>query len=170
MSKNFSRSPKKEQFLSTIPQDSLSNCDILSRSKFNFSYLDINPPGQNFIDWNNAEGNSKLVKLMGKLKEFTRQSLKHWENEKIGKGKRGGRGKRQSCLEVYKEFPKNSDFVHPPYVPEDVWWARFRIDNDTRLVGFVVPDNLDKTIKDSFDYNTFYVVFLDENHKFYKTK
>ncbi|WP_345869458.1 hypothetical protein [Shewanella algae] len=170
MSKNFSRSPKKEQFLATIPKDSLSNCDILTRAKFNFSYFNSNPPGQDFIDWNNVKGNSKLVKLMGKLKEFTRESLKHWENEKIGKGKRAGKGKRQSCLEVYKDFPKKSAFSHPANVPEDVWWARFRIDNDTRLIGFIIPDNLDKSIENTFDYNTFYVVFLDGNHQFYLTK
>ena len=170
MSKDFSKSPKKQRFIAAIPQDCLNNSDILTRSKFNFSYIDINPPGQDFAAWNKASGNSKLVKLMNKLKDFTRQPLKFWENEKIGKGKRGGKGNRQSCLEIYREFPKNSAFTHPPYVPEDVWWARFRIDNDTRLIGFVIPDNLEKGIAESFDYNTFYVVFLDENHQFYLSK
>ncbi|WP_158704888.1 MULTISPECIES: hypothetical protein [Aeromonas] len=169
MSKNFSKSPRKERFLLTVPKDSLSNCDILTRSKFNFSYFNNNHPGQDFVDWNNAGGNSKLVKLMGKLKEFTREPLKHWENEKIGKGKNAGKGKRQSCLEVYKDFPARSAFSHPQNVPIDVWWARFRIDSDTRLVGFVIPDNLDKAIASNFDYNTFYVVFLDDKHQFYLT-
>lgn len=167
MSKDFSKSKNKQRFINSIPQSCLNNCDILTRSKFNFSYFDNNPPGQDFIDLNDAAGNSKIVKLMGKLKEFTRLSLSHWENEKIGKGKRGG--KRQSCLEVYKDFPKKSAFVHPPHVPEDVWWARFRIDCDTRLVGFVIPNNLNNTIAKNYDSNTFYVVFLDENHQFYLT-
>ncbi|MGO2130509.1 MAG: hypothetical protein ACTH4U_17400 [Pseudoalteromonas prydzensis] len=170
MTKDFSKSVKKQRFLASIPQDSLNNCDILTRAKFNFSYIDINPPGQDFVTWNNVAGNSKLVKLMNKLKDFTRQSLSYWENEKIGKGKRGGKGHRQSCLEVYKEFPQRSAFSHPPHVPEDVWWARFRVDNDTRLIGFIIPDTLEASIAEKFDYNTFYVVFLDENHQFYLTK
>ncbi|MBA55205.1 MAG: hypothetical protein CMK89_12190 [Pseudomonadales bacterium] len=167
MAKDFSKSKKKQSFISSIPHDSISDSDILTRSKFNFSYFDNNPPGQDFIDWNTTSGNSKVVKLIGKLKEFTRQPLSHWENTKIGKGKRGGKGKRQSCLEVYKEFPRKSAFSHPAHVPEDVWWARFRIDNDTRLVGFVIPDKIECEKDENYDRNTFYVVFLDENHQFY---
>lgn len=169
MAKDFSRSERKESFLSTIPKDSLSTSDILTRSKFNFSYFDRNPPGQDFIDWNTSAGDSKIVKLMGKLKEFSRQPLRYWENQKIGKGKSGGRGKRQSCLEVYKNFPINSDFTHPAHVPEDVWWARFRLDNDTRLIGFVIPTSIECDKDIDYDRNTFYVVFLDEMHKFYKS-
>jgi len=167
MTKDFSKTAKKQGFLSSIPQDSLKDSDIISRSKFNFSYLDINPPGQDFVDWNDTNGNSKLVKLINKIKDFTREPLSHWENQKIGKGKRGGKGKRQSCLEIYKEFPKKSAFKHPPNIPEDVWWGRFRIDNDTRLVGFTIPEGMNKDHK--YDCNTFYVVFLDENHQFYLT-
>ncbi|MEY8214019.1 MAG: hypothetical protein RPR97_05980 [Colwellia sp.] len=169
MAKDFSESNKKQKFVSSIPQDSISDSDILTRSKFNFSYFDNNDPGQDFVDLNTTEGNSKLVKLMGKLKEFTRQPLSYWKNLKIGKGKRGGKGKRQSCLEVYKEFPKKSAFVHPAHVPEDVWWARFRIDYDTRLIGFVIPDNIECSKEVEYDRNTFYVVFLDEKHQFYLT-
>ena len=121
MTKNFAKTFKQQSFLSSIPQDCLKDSDITKRSKLNFSYFDSNPPGQDFIDLNTAAGNSKLVKLMNKFKEFTREPLKHWENQKIGKGKKGGKGKRQSCLEVYKTFPKNSAFEHPPHVPEDVW-------------------------------------------------
>jgi len=167
MTKSFSKSPKKQNFLSSIPQDTLKDSDIINRSKFNFSYFDTNPPGQDFSDWNTTSGNSKLVKLVNKLKEFTREPLSYWENQKIGKGKRGGKGKRQACLEIYKDFPKKSGFKHPPHVPEDVWWGRFRIDNDTRLAGFVIPETLNA--KHDYDCNTFYVVFLDENHQFYMT-
>jgi hypothetical protein len=169
MAKDFSKQPKKQQFLNSIPQDSISNSDILTRSKFNFSYFDSTHPGQDFVDWNTSSGNSKLVKLMGNLKNFTREPLSYWENKKIGKGKRGGRGIRQSCLEIYKRFPKKSNFSHPAHVPEDVWWARFRIDNNSRLIGFVIPDKIECTKNNEYDRNTFYVVFLDENHEFYQT-
>lgn len=165
MAKNFSKTDKKINFLSSIPQDCLKDSDIIKRSKLNFSYFDSNPPGQDFIDLNTNSGNSKLVKIVNKFKDFTREPLKYWENQKIGKGKRGGKGGRQSCLEIYKDFPKSSAFKHPPHVPEDVWWGRFRVDNDTRLVGFVVPDTLNQN--NELDCNTFYVVFLDEKHQFY---
>ncbi|MFT4928475.1 MAG: hypothetical protein ACI8WB_004594, partial [Phenylobacterium sp.] len=146
--------------------------DIATRSKFNFSYLDTNQAGQNFVDWNTMAGDSKLVKLMDKLKEFTRKPLSDWQEMKIGKGKGGGKGKRQSCLEIYGEFPAKSAFKHPSHVPEDVLWARFRIDSSTRLVGFVLPAKY-KTLTDksrnTYDTDTFYIVFLDENHQFYLT-
>lgn len=172
MGKNFSSTPRKDAFLKQIPQNSIETSDIATRCKFNFSYLDTSQVGQNFIDWNDTAGDSKLVKLMDKLKDFTRQPLSHWKNMKIGTGKRGGRGKRQSCLEVYGDFPKKSAFSHPPHVPEDVLWARFRLDNETRLAGFVIPDKIsglnDTSVK-QYDTNTFYVVFLDKNHQFYLT-
>ncbi len=170
MTKNFSSSPKKDAFLKKIPQDTIETSDIAIRCKFNFSYLDTNQIGQNFIDWNDIAGDSKLVKLMDKLKEYTRESLSYWKNKEIGTGRRGGKGKRQSCLEIYGDFPKNSGFSHPAHVPEDVSWARFRLDNKTRLAGFVIPDRLsgsNDTSGKQYDTNTFYVVFLDESHQFY---
>lgn len=166
MSKDFSNSKQKQNFLSSIPRVFLKDSNICNRSKFNFSYFDINHPGQDFVDWNDTDGNSKLVKLINKLKEFTRESLLHWEEEKIGSAKK--RGGRQSVLEIYKEFPKSSAFRHPPHVPEDVWWGRFRIDNSTRLAGFVIPKELNGNSE--YDCNTFYVVFLDKNHQFYITQ
>lgn len=173
MSKSFKKTPKQQAFLNSLPQSSIADSNLAGRCKFNFSYLDIaQEAGQSFVDWNNCGGDSKLTKLLDKLKDYTRESLKYWQNQKIGKGKRGGVGKRQNCLEIYGEFPIKSDFFHPPHVPEDVLWARFRIDNDTRLAGFVVPDKLsgEKGV-DGFlyDTNTFYIVFLDETHSFYKT-
>ena len=43
-----------------------------------------------------------------------------------------------------------------------------------RLIGFVIPEDFNHQEQNGsgylFDSNTFYVTFLDENHKFYKTK
>lgn len=171
MAKNFKNSPKGRSFLDNLPQDSVIDSDIDKRCKFNFSYLTIQGRSQRFEDWNESKGDSKLVKLMEKLKEFTKQPLLHWQKEKIGKGKRGGQGKRQHCLEIYPDFPANSAFTHPPHVPHDVSWGRFRIDYDTRLAGFVIPQSVAENCQRKglqVDTNTFYVVFLDENHDFYQ--
>lgn len=165
-------SPRKNAFLSSLPKDSISTSDITTRCKFNFSYLDISQEwSSDFIDLNTCSGQSKLLKLIDKIKEFSRQPLNHWEKQPIGKGKQGGKGKRQSCLEIYGDFPQNSGFSHPPHVPDDVLWGRFRIDNETRLAGFIIPKEFDGKLSEHgivYDLNTFYVVFLDENHKFYQ--
>ena len=108
---------------------------------------------------------------MEKIKEFSKEPLLHWQHEKVGKGKKGGKGKRQHYLEIYGDFPKNSAFCHPPHVPVDVLWARFRIDCETRLGGFVIDKKVAEECDKkgiSLDMNTFYIVFLDENHDFYQ--
>ncbi|MFS1444507.1 MULTISPECIES: hypothetical protein [unclassified Vibrio] len=172
MAKNFKGSPRSRLFLETLPQDSIKDSNIENRCKFNFSYLTIKDGSQSFEDWNQCAGNSKLVKLMDKIKDFTKESLLHWEREKVGKGRRGGKGKRQHYLEVYGEFPKKSAFKHPAHVPENVSWARFRIDCDTRLAGFVISQEIANECRKqgkNLDANTFYVVFLDEDHQFYQT-
>jgi len=65
-------------------------------------------------------------------------------------------------------------FTHPHYVPADAHWARFRLGNKVRLVGFVISKDAIKSLTEDeqkkYDHNTFYVVFLDREHKFYKTE
>ena len=108
---------------------------------------------------------------MNKIKDFSRESLDHWEKVKMGGGKKG---KKYTVLEIYDHFPnrERTDFKHPNFIPHDVLWGRFRLGNLERLVGFVVPKKYHNTKLDQsnyyFDCNTFYVVFLDKNHKFYK--
>ncbi len=79
-------------------------------------------------------------------------------------------------LAYYQSFPKKSNFKFPPHVPHDVIWSIFRLGSKVRLIGFVIPEKLSgKTIEDEagkfvLDCNTFYVVFLDKDHKFYITE
>lgn len=84
----------------------------------------------------------------------------------------GGGGLK--VLEYYGDFPDNSDFKHPKHVPADAHWARFRLGNKVRLVGFVISKdalkNMPEEEQEKFCHNTFYVVFLDKDHKFYKTE
>ncbi len=164
---------RKQSFLDTRIKASIESKedDLVSRSKFNFSYMDFSQPaGQKFSDWSQEE----LYKLLGKLKDFSRQSLYHWENEKMGGGKKG---KLYTVLEIYGDIPKNTDFIHSPHVPHEALWGRFRLGNLARLIGFILPDNyhnkpsnISSKYKYNFDRNTFYVVFLDKDHLFCKTK
>lgn len=138
-----------------------ANDDLTQRSKFNFSYFTGSKPGQDFHEWSAED----LAKLFGKLKEFSREPLRNWTRMPAGKS--------GSVLSVYGEWPKQSGFTPPKHVPHQARWARFRLDWSARLVGFVVPDSLHDTIHNCggrFDSNTFYVVFLDANHQFWKSE
>lgn len=152
---------RKATFLDKLPTISLETGEIVERCKFNFSYFDNSQPqGQDFVDWE-LHG---LTKLMDKLKNYSGSSLEYWRHQRAGAGS-------LKVFEIYGKFPAKSEFKHPKHVPHDVSWARFRLENLVRLIGFVVPKDLKcidaSKLKAPFDSNTFYVVFLDETHKFY---
>lgn len=155
---NKYKNSQKITFLDGIPTSSIeSENDILSiKCKFNFAYFDEQTAGQSFGDWTKEQ----LIDLLHKMKEYSKQSLKYWI--------------AQNKFVIYGKFPNNSDFFHPKHVPIEAQWARFRLESTVRLAGFVVPGQFNGTMhkktKCLFDSNTFYVVFLDENHLFYKTE
>ena len=160
------KNTKRESFLSNIPTASISDkSDTLTAGcKFNFKYYDSSQDaGQRYEDWTNDQ----LVKLLNKLKHYCEKPLQHWQTQPIGK-------KSQHVLEIYGDFPRKSDFEHPKHVPHQARWARFRMESSVRLIGFVLPDEVNGKIHEGtemrFDCNTFYVVFLDKDHRFYKTK
>ena len=152
----------KASFLAGIPSASLENsdCPLSKRCKFNFGYFDKQAASQSFDQWTMGE----LVGLFEKLRDFGKESLEYWMNQSMGKSGR--------VLSIYGSFPVRSEFTHPKHVPHQVRWGRFRLDWTGRLCGFVVPRDLDGTFHPTtghrFDANTFYVVFLDKNHCFYK--
>lgn len=157
---------RKNAFLESIPKVSIEDkCDYIARKcKFNFSYFDhTQEPAQNFSDWSNEQ----LLKLLWKLHEYSKESLLHWQKMPVGK-------KSGHVLEIYKSFPNKSDFSHPKHVPHQAQWGRFRLEGSVRLVGFTIPDDFKNIEQNSsgfkFCTNTFYVVFLDKDHRFYKTK
>lgn len=154
----------KSSFLASIPSTSVEaeNNTLAEKCKFNFAYFDVQPAGQSFADWTEEQ----RLKLFDKLRDFSRESLLHWRSMPSGK-------KSGSVLAIYGGFPKNSDFQHPKHVPHEVEWGRFRLESAVRLIGFVLPNRyqnvLHATSGKPFDCNTFYVVFLDADHRFYRT-
>lgn len=60
---------------------------------------------------------------------------------------------------VYGDFPPNekTEYTFPTQVPEDANWARIHITGLQCLIGHIVQ-------------NVFYVVFLDGEHKFWKSE
>ena len=165
MAKNkYKRNSRKKAFINSIPTISLDdeNNNLTIRCKFNFSYFTIDSNvGEDFNEWSHNE----LVKLLNKLKNFSQKSLKDWENETAGK---------YPVFVKYDSFPPNTDFDIPKHIPHQAIWSRFHLENKARLIGFVIPDEYKNKIhpvtKEYFDTNTFYVVFLDKEHKFYKTE
>jgi len=154
---------KKVSFLASIPKISLNETDnnLAQRCKFNFAYfVNDDEAGQDFKDWTQEE----LIKLLEKLKEYSKFPLSHWKNQKVGK---------YSVFVNYGAFPINTGFTEPKHIPLEVEWCRIHLENKPRLIGFVVPDSYHDKLQESstfkFDKNTFYVVFLDKEHKFYKT-
>lgn len=140
------------------------NNDISERMKFNFSFFCPERPGYDFTNMNKDE----LVDFYHKLHCFGRESIQKWRRTPIGK-------KSGHVYELYGSFPRRSAFSVPEHVPLGVEWGRFRLDYSTRLAGFTIADNLNgKAITRNgrtfhLDSNTFYVVFLDLEHKFYLT-
>jgi hypothetical protein len=156
------RNSKKESFLASIPTASIENDTdtIAQKSKFNFAYFINDSAGQDFRDWTQKQ----LYELFDKLKEYSKFSLTHWEKEKL---------ENHPLFVKYDKFPTNTDFTVPKSVPHQAIWSRFRLEGDSRLIGFVLHKDYDAKEQNEsrfrFDTNTFYVVFLDEHHKFYKT-
>lgn len=138
--------------------------DLTIRSKFNFSYFDSSQAvGQNFSDWTNVQ----LNELLNKIKDFTTKPLEYWRRELTSNG--------LSVLVTYGTFPTNkSSFTCPKHIPIQALWGRFRLGSKIRLIGFTVPVELHKNLhtetNEYFDKNTFYVVFLDRDHCFYRTE
>ncbi|WP_429037192.1 hypothetical protein [Aeromonas veronii] len=164
--KDFNKSStRKASFIAKVPVCDIESSNIAERCKFNFSYFEgTQPAGQDFTQWNAATGICSLNSLMKKCIEYTKQPLRYWQNQRVGGG-------GLKVMEVYTSFPAASDFTHPPHVPIDVSWARFRLGNKVRVVGFVISPALVNRFKEkNLDSNTFYVVFLDKDHVFYKTE
>lgn len=151
---------KKLQDLSELSgvQDAANN--LTERCTFNFSYFDCSQEcGVEFFDLSA----SRQKKVIQSLVDYSKNSLSYWE----------GQGE---TFVVYDNFPPTSktEFFHPKHVPHDVCWCRFRLAAEFRLIGFTVPGTLheqrhDKT-KKLYSANTFYVVFLDPKHKFWKSR
>lgn len=147
--------PRKNKRLKSFELQKALNQNIINLSCFNFSYFQKNENSQSFEDWQSEE---ILADLMDKIKEFSKKSLQESKQEKR--------------LKLYGNFPSSnvSDYVLPLNLPDNgIKWGSFRLTGERRLIGFVVS-NLADGLDCSNLKNTFFVVFLDKNHKFYKSK
>jgi len=144
-----------DEFVKKSPGVYEAVCEKLS---FSFQYFDDSQPAaQSFSAWDHDE----IVKLLEKLRNYSRENKEYWRRMPIG-------GHGSTVLVLYGGFPENSELRHPRFVPEDVCWARFRLESGVRLCGFFIPRERCKELEIS--QSVFYVVFLDKDHKFYRTE
>jgi hypothetical protein len=115
--------------------------DLKKDSYLNISFRHLDKEqGATLEDW--AESGF-LLSAVNVLRNICCATLK----EQLGK-----------AIDIYGSFPvAKSDYSHPKQVPEDAQWGRIHIDGVHILAGHFVE-------------NTFYVVFLDDNHSFYKVE
>lgn len=153
----------KTKFLNSIPLASLEleSDPLASRCKFNFAYFEVQDAGQAFNDLEPQ----KMAMLFDKLKEFSKEPLDYWRHQRVGKS--------GFVFSTYGGFPSKSDFTQPKHIPHQADWGRFRLDWASRICGFSIPKCFDgkahKGTGKLWCSNTFYVVFLDEEHRFYKS-
>ncbi len=128
----------------TLFHDRLSSVkDIDENFNISFQYLDTTQKyGSSFKDWQKCGWLSKMLET---LHSYCGKPLKTQFSE--------------YKFKAYDGFPQKdkTEFKCPPNIPEDAHWARIHILNKAVVVGHYVR-------------NTFYVVFLDKNHKFYKSE
>ena len=104
-------------------------------------HLDPNQ-GDNWASW---QEQSILARAMETISGYCSRSLRSQED-----------GKK---FTIYGDFPpsQKTEFTHPKHVPPDAEWARIHVTGKQCIVGHVVQ-------------NTFYVVFLDGEHQFWKSE
>lgn len=97
-----------------------------------------NSQGQTFEQW---QTDGLLAKLMTKLVEICQKNRTTASQEKI--------------IDIYGDFPAESKFRKPKYIETEVKWGTIRNigGQKARVAGYMID-------------NVFYVVFLDQEHKF----
>ena len=139
------RNGVREKYLAELSEQNKLLYDTADKLVFNFKFFQSGSGyGQSFEEW---ERETILADLNNKLKIFS-DKTKH---DLLQDGR----------LEVYKQYPKGSQFKKPNALKSPlVNWARLRITGRRRLIGFFMEKAANKS------ENIFYVVFLDKEHRF----
>lgn len=111
--------------------------------KILFSFKDFDSSqGQSFSEWEKEE---LLSALFDKLKHLSELNMLE--------------ATQQEIIKRYGDFPIKSDFTHPKHVADTVTWSVITNikGQKGRVAGHIIDD-------------VFYIVFLDKEHKFWKTQ
>lgn len=98
--------------------------------------------GQSFEEW---ESEQLLALAVNKLREVCQFTV--------------GEATAQQVIKPYTKvsFPPESGFVHPKHILPDVTWCSMHIQGKECVIGYL-------------EDNIFHIVFLDKDHKFWKTE
>lgn len=147
MAKKGFHKEKQKSFIQTVLEQkknrSVNDSELTGNFQISLQYYnDDQPSKETLLDWQN---DGLLAKALDVLKGYCQRPL----HEQIDGDK----------FAMYNEFPPKdkTDFSFPKNVPEDAHWARIHVNGRSVIVGHVVN-------------NTFFIVFLDKNHRFWLTK
>lgn len=156
-----SKTNKKKQVIldsiDNLPDVTFNDAKDLINISFKYFCVNQIPVGQQFSDWT-----EKLrLDLLQKLAELTKYTRNDWKLKKSN---------GLPLLAEYGKFPINTDFTIPSNIPnsDEIIWSRFRLMQKVRVCGFFVTETIAKQY--DLSINTFYVVFLWIDHRFYKTE
>jgi hypothetical protein len=123
---------------------SVSSRDLLT---FSFKDLDETQPKNNpqsLAAWHKGNLLKSFFKRLQDLSRLTRDEAT-----------------KQQQIKIYGDFPKDkdTDFHHPKHVDDNVAWSVIKAVGGQKgvVAGYIVE-------------STFYVVFLDQNHRFWISK
>jgi hypothetical protein len=116
----------------------------LPKMVFSFKDFDIKqiPPGQSYDKWQKDE---LLAYMLQKLGHICGLNIVEAQQQKV--------------LKIYGDFPAKTDFIAPQNITDVVSWAVIMDikGQKGRVAGHIID-------------NIFYVVFLDQEHRFYITE
>jgi hypothetical protein len=116
----------------------------LPKLVFSFKDFDIKqiPPGQSYDNW---QKDKLLAYMLQKFGHICALNIVEAQQQKV--------------LKIYGDFPAKTDFKFPQYITDDVNWAVIMDikGQKGRVAGHIID-------------NIFYVVFLDQEHRFYITE
>jgi hypothetical protein len=115
---------------------------------FSFELFCKDENGQHFTQWQEEK---ILADLNDKLCAFCCKTKQELMND--------------GTLEIYDDYPSGSKFSYPSHIQKkELQWARLRLTGRRRLIGVLIQDGKQR------EHVVFYVVFLDENHRFAPSK
>lgn len=116
----------------------------LPKIVFSFKDFDIKqvPPGQSYENW---QEDKLLAYMLQKFGHICCLNIVEAQQQKV--------------LKIYGDFPDKTDFKQPQHINDDVDWAVVMDikGQKGRVAGHIMG-------------NIFYVVFLDQEHRFYITE
>lgn len=138
--------PRKKEYLKSIADFQNFSISTDEEISFNFRYYRFGEEGgESFEEW---EKEQILADLNTKLKHFSEKKKKELIMDRT--------------LELYSRYPFESNFKMPSDLSGyHIRWARLRVTGKRRLIGFFAEPGLEEK-----EQNTFYIVFLDKDHRF----